>query len=43
MPLGYSYGLSILHTHLYAGAKIILNNKSIFEKDFWNLIKKKIK
>jgi len=40
MPLGYSYGLSILHTHLYAGAKIILNNKSIFEKDFWNLIKK---
>ena len=32
MPLGYSYGLSILHTHLYAGAKIILNNKVFLKK-----------
>ena len=41
MPLGYSYGLSIIHTHLYSTAKIILNNKSIFEKEFWDLIEKK--
>tara|TARA_Y100000996_G_C22552871_1_gene654396 strand:+ start:293 stop:1675 length:1383 start_codon:yes stop_codon:yes gene_type:complete len=40
MPLGYSYGLSIIHTHLYSTAKIILNNKSIFEKEFWDLIEK---
>lgn len=35
MPMGYSYGLSILNTHLYAGGKIVLNKKSILEKNFW--------
>jgi len=40
MPIGYSYGLSILNTHLSAGAKIFINNRSIFEKEFWNNIKK---
>ena len=40
MPMGYSYGLSIMNTHLYIGGKIILNNKSIFEKDFWLNFKK---
>ncbi len=40
MPLGYSYGLSIVHTHLYAEGKIVLNKKSMFEKSFWELIKK---
>tara|TARA_Y100000590_G_scaffold461217_1_gene622302 strand:+ start:25213 stop:26586 length:1374 start_codon:yes stop_codon:yes gene_type:complete len=39
MPMGYSYGLSIINTHLFAGAKILLNTKTIFEKDFWNKIK----
>ncbi len=41
MPMGYSYGLSILNTHLLCGAKIILNNRTIFEKIFWNIIKDK--
>ena len=40
MPLGYSYGLSILNTHLMKGAKIIISQKSIFEKDFWIFFKK---
>ena len=40
MPLGYSYGLSIIHTHLYSTSKIVLNNKSIFERGFWDLIEK---
>ena len=38
MPLGYSYGLSILNTHLFSGAKIYLNDKTIFQKEFWNSI-----
>ena len=33
--MGYSYGLSILNTHLYVGGKIVLNKKSILEKNFW--------
>jgi len=33
----YSYGLSVINTHLYKGATIILNNYSIIEKKFWDL------
>ena len=39
MPLGYSYGLSVLNSHLSVGAKIFINNRSILEKNFWNIIK----
>ena len=35
----YSYGLSIINTHLIAGASIILNNNSIITKKFWDLFK----
>ena len=38
MPMGYSYGLSIINTHLSTGAKIVINNKSIFEKKFWDIL-----
>lgn len=39
MPLGYSYGLSILNTHLASGAKVIINKKTIFENKFWEILK----
>ena len=38
--MGYSYGLSILNTHLMMGSRVVLNNKTILEKEFWELIKK---
>jgi len=38
MPMGYSYGLSILNTHLLSGAKIIVNKRNIFNKNFWQII-----
>jgi len=40
MPMGYSYGLSIINTHLSSGSKIILNNKTVFDRSFWNLVGK---
>ncbi len=40
MPAGYSYGLSILNSHLQAESKIVLNNNSIVEKSFWEKMKK---
>ena len=40
MPAGYSYGLSILNSHLKAKSKIVLNNNSIIEKSFWEKMKK---
>ena len=37
LPMNYSYGLSIINTHLYSGASIILNNKTLIDKLFWKL------
>ena len=39
MPLGYSYGLSILNSHLAVGAKIVITKCTIFEKKFWDIFK----
>ena len=39
MPMAYSYGLSVINTFIYSGAKIVLNEKTIFEKDFWEKVK----
>lgn len=35
LPFSYSYGLSIINTHLITNNKIVLNNHSILEKFFW--------
>ncbi len=39
LPLSYTYGLSILHTHLAAGASVILTDASLMNKLFWSLLK----
>jgi long-chain acyl-CoA synthetase len=38
LPMNYSFGLSVIQTHLFVGASILVTNKSIIEKDFWKLI-----
>ena len=40
LPIGYVYGLSIFNTHLHQGARIVLNEKSVIEKRFLNLLEK---
>ena len=40
MPMAYSYGLSIINTHMQSGSKIIVNDKSIFDKSFWDKLYK---
>ena len=37
----YTYGLSMINTHLFKGASIILSNYSLVEKKFWKLLKEK--
>ena len=32
MPFAYSYGLSVINTHLKKNCSIVLTEKSIFEK-----------
>ncbi len=39
LPMSYTYGLSIIQTHLAQGAAIILTEASLLEKRFWNLFK----
>lgn len=38
MPMNYTYGLSIINTHLVTGSSIVLNNKTFLEKEFWKKI-----
>ena len=38
LPPSYTYGLSIIHSHLLAGAKIIASELTFFDKAFWNLV-----
>lgn len=35
LPMNYTYGLSILHSHLYAGAAMLLTDAPVLQKGFW--------
>lgn len=37
LPFHYSYGLSVLNSHLIAGASIVLTRNSIVQKEFWKI------
>jgi acyl-CoA synthetase (AMP-forming)/AMP-acid ligase II len=40
LPMSYTYGLSIITTHLYKGASIILTGASLMEQRFWAAMKR---
>ncbi|MDE0775415.1 MAG: AMP-binding protein [Nocardioides sp.] len=37
LPLHYCYGLSVLHSHLAAGASVVLTDLSVADACFWDL------
>ena len=39
MPPFYTYGLSVINTHLFVGASILVTNIRTIEKAFWKLMK----
>lgn len=39
MPMSYTYGLSIIQSHLLKGAAIITTEKTLMDKGFWALLK----
>jgi len=39
MPMSYTYGLSIINSHLWVGASIILTQKTLMQKEFWQQFK----
>jgi acyl-coenzyme A synthetase/AMP-(fatty) acid ligase len=39
LPPSYSYGLSIIHSHLWVGAGLAVTDKTFFDRDFWNFLR----
>jgi long-chain acyl-CoA synthetase len=39
LPPSYSYGLSVIHSHLWAGAGLAVSNKTFFDRDFWSFLR----
>lgn len=39
LPMSYTYGLSIICSHLQLGCTLLLTNKSLMDKGFWELLK----
>lgn len=40
LPMHYTYGLSIINTHLCVGAQIFLTEKTFFDRDIWDLFRR---
>ena len=39
LPMNYTYGISIINTHLMTGACLILTEKGLMQKEFWQQFK----
>lgn len=41
LPMSYTFGLSIINSHLLMGGSIVLTNRTLIDKVFWQLMKEK--
>ena len=41
LPLHYVYGLSVLNTHLAVGASVVVTDKTLFDRSFWQLVRER--
>ena len=39
LPIHYSFGLSVLNSHLVAGGSVVLNDSSPLERSFWEIFR----
>lgn len=39
LPMNYTYGLSIINSHMQVGATVLLTDKTMLMKGFWNFMK----
>ncbi|WP_104992099.1 AMP-binding protein [Deinococcus sp. NW-56] len=39
LPFHYSYGLSVLNSHLISGASVVVTEASVMEQAFWDILK----
>lgn len=40
LPVNYTYGLSVINTHFYRGASILLTERSVIDRKFWDSFRK---
>jgi acyl-coenzyme A synthetase/AMP-(fatty) acid ligase len=40
LPMNYTYGLSIINSHLLVGATLLMTEKGLMQKEFWNFFRK---
>lgn len=40
LPMEYTYGLSVLHSHISVGATVLLTNRTLFDSGFWSMAEK---
>ena len=40
LPMNYSYGMSIVNSHLYTGAMLVLSRRSVLEREFWETVRR---
>lgn len=41
LPMNYTYGLSIINSHLCVGAALLVTDKSLIQKEFWRFFKER--
>ncbi len=39
LPLNYTYGLSVVNTHIFAGATLLLTDKGVLQREFWDFFR----
>lgn len=39
LPMNYTYGLSIINSHLLVGATLLLTEKTLMQREFWSFFK----
>lgn len=39
LPMNYTYGLSIINSHLLVGAAVLITDKTLVQKEFWKFFK----
>lgn len=39
LPMNYTYGLSIINSHFMVGATVLVTDKGLMQKEFWNFFK----
>lgn len=39
LPMYYSYGMSVINSHLIMGATLLLTDKAVMQREFWSFLK----